>query len=118
MLLQNENKSRCGGQCVNLENDENHCGECGKQCKHGKCKGGVCKNECGSKTKCGDSCVDTKTDYNNCGACGKKCGWGEKCEDKVCKRKVMLQTDVVFWNEYTLLRCSETPIRGDLHALI
>jgi hypothetical protein len=43
-----EGQSRCNDRCVNLQRNENHCGECfnrcddGEQCVRGECQGGVC----------------------------------------------------------------------------
>lgn len=36
-------RTECGGQCVDLENDPNNCGSCGKVCPNfKKCSGGLC----------------------------------------------------------------------------
>ena len=50
-----EGKSRCGLRCVNLQTNENHCGECfnrcdeGQECVRGECQGGGCDGEiCGA----------------------------------------------------------------------
>jgi hypothetical protein len=50
-----EGKTRCNDRCVNLDRNENHCGECfnrceqGQECMNGVCGGGVC-------TPCGTQC--------------------------------------------------------------
>jgi hypothetical protein len=46
-----EGKTRCNDRCVNLDRNENHCGECfnrcerGQECVNGVCGGGVCPPE-------------------------------------------------------------------------
>jgi len=40
----NSGITNCGGVCVNLSNDANHCGACGLACVSGHaCSGGVCQ---------------------------------------------------------------------------
>jgi hypothetical protein len=52
-----EGKRRCNDRCVNLDRNENHCGECfnscdaGEQCVRGECQGGACDGQI-----CGDLC--------------------------------------------------------------
>lgn len=60
----------CGGACVDLATDPDHCGTCGRQLSEGgRCEGG--KPACAAGlTACGDRCVNLLTDANNCGACG------------------------------------------------
>ncbi len=82
-------KELCGGKCVDLKNDPQNCGQCGKKCGQGeKCAGGVCKKSCPSPlADCGGKCVDLKNDPQNCGQCGKKCPRGKMCAGGVCKCK-------------------------------
>lgn len=35
----------CGAQCVNLANDNKHCGSCDKVCAKGPCKKGKCEDD-------------------------------------------------------------------------
>jgi hypothetical protein len=87
---------QCDGGCVNVTNDPNNCGACGKTCTPGLqvCSGSECV--CGA-TVCpipdggsGDAgylvpdggpggspalCVNTQSDKNNCGACGVVCAY-------------------------------------------
>jgi hypothetical protein len=37
--------TRCGGQCVNLKNDSQHCGACGHDCSDFQCSAGRCTTE-------------------------------------------------------------------------
>ncbi|MCA9720747.1 MAG: hypothetical protein KC468_39155, partial [Myxococcales bacterium] len=32
----------CDGACVNLNNDEQNCGDCGVVCQGEQCQGGIC----------------------------------------------------------------------------
>jgi hypothetical protein len=68
---------RCeaGGECLNLDNDLNHCGMCERSCASGQlCAGGECGIDCGAQTKCpGDLCADLNHDINHCGTCDKQC---------------------------------------------
>jgi hypothetical protein len=55
-----EGKSRCNDRCVNLERNENHCGECfhrcdqGQECVRGECQGGepICNPPCPQGREC------------------------------------------------------------------
>lgn len=63
--------------CVNLDNDVNNCGECGKVCADPTpyCVDGACA-ECESAelSFCdGAGCVNLQTDASNCGSCGSSC---------------------------------------------
>ena len=71
---------------VDLSNDNNHCGGCGKKCvlanANSQCISGSCEitscvvgsnyNDCNANAK--DGCESNQlTDVKNCGGCGKKC---------------------------------------------
>lgn len=50
----------CGNDCVKLDNDEDHCGQCGNRCQAGEtCQDGDCVGPCGGLT-CDSTqeCVD------------------------------------------------------------
>jgi hypothetical protein len=55
-----EGKTRCGLRCVNLQKNENHCGECfnrcdeGQECVEGMCGGGepICTPSCPEGEEC------------------------------------------------------------------
>jgi len=70
--------SDCQGICVDLDMDEEHCGQCwhaclpGQYCIWGNCTVGITCPE--GQTRCGPyTCSDLQTDYFNCGACDAKC---------------------------------------------
>ncbi len=73
--------SVCNSACVNLQNDPEHCGQCGQQCQTGSsCSQGSCVTTCGGgETKCSGSCSNLQSDVKNCGACGNVCKTGEGC---------------------------------------
>jgi hypothetical protein len=51
----------CGGVCVDLTSDTDHCGLCGKACQQGV-------DDC-----CNGACLDVTLDESNCGSCGLVC---------------------------------------------
>ena len=76
----------CSGACVDVQNDNAHCGACGTACTGGQvCSQGKCGATCGGDTKlCGSTCVDVKYDPNNCGDCSKACSAGDFCSNGAC----------------------------------
>lgn len=77
----------CGGACVNLQTDRNHCNGCGVVCPTGQgCSAGRCQIVCGAGiTNCSGVCRDTSTDESNCGGCGVACGSLQRCVAGVCQ---------------------------------
>ncbi|MBA2519349.1 MAG: hypothetical protein H0V24_06765 [Chloroflexia bacterium] len=81
--------SDCGGVCVDLDDDDLNCGECGNDCyllgpSH-YCERGVCTPpSCGDLTDCGGLCVDLPTDPLHCGTCGNTCAAGQTCQGGEC----------------------------------
>jgi hypothetical protein len=84
----------CGGRCVDLMSDAQHCGACGNACPAGNaCANGQCvaggncddAGTCcsGSTAPCGGACVDTLSDPHNCAACGRACASGV-CRNGTC----------------------------------
>lgn len=63
-------QTRCGGKCVDLTTDNEHCGSC-----HAPHCGGLC---------CSGSCVFPLQDPNNCGQCGQECSEAEECVNGSC----------------------------------
>lgn len=71
----------CGGTCVNVRDDINHCGECDNSCvpSGDACIGSTCS--CNGAMPCaesficceGEGCIDGQSDRNNCGSCGTEC---------------------------------------------
>jgi hypothetical protein len=85
----------CDDQCVDLQTDPFHCGQCDVSCGgNGSCVDGQCK--C-TKTGCSGTgvlcdiglcktCFDLAADKDNCGACGHACtGTNSKCVSGVCQ---------------------------------
>lgn len=64
----------CEGQCTDLNESEEHCGECGKSCPSGK-------------TCCDGRCIDLESDPKNCGRCGRRCADNEVCSEGECRRR-------------------------------
>ncbi len=78
-------QSECGGACVTLASDSNHCGMCGNTCAGGqRCAAGVCACPSG-ETACAGVCRELQSDPRHCGACGRACGAGELCADGMCR---------------------------------
>jgi hypothetical protein len=76
-----------GYECVDLSQDERHCGECGTvcetgTCENGSCGGGICQNK--GNTICGKDVTNVLTDADNCGECGIVCPEGVDCNSGVC----------------------------------
>lgn len=73
--------SQCGDECVDLDFDENNCGDCGVECPAGEfCALGECVGTCDPPLiDCGGVCVDPTSDPTNCGACG------NVCESAICR---------------------------------
>ncbi|MBN1770637.1 MAG: hypothetical protein JXB32_05200 [Deltaproteobacteria bacterium] len=74
-------QSDCGGTCVDLTTDPDHCGRCGHACAAGEvCNEGACASTCtGGLTNCDGACVDLTTDPNHCGDCTTICSRSEEC---------------------------------------
>jgi hypothetical protein len=88
-------KTKCGGNCVDMQTDRANCGACGNQCPLGSgCKAGACsapkivaatdKCKIVGKTNCNGNCVDITSDVFNCGACDNICDYGFKCINGIC----------------------------------
>jgi hypothetical protein len=77
---------RCNGDCVDLQTDAEHCGECGETCDEAPCGGGECQPAgCGTLTLCGSSCVDLATDAMHCGECDRDCDGHGTCVAGDCE---------------------------------
>jgi hypothetical protein len=102
-------KTRCGKRCVDLRNNENHCGACDtpcpedQQCRDGQCGcaqyGTACKDDdtccstqcvagtcacAAGKSRCDTRCVDLRFNESNCRECGRTCGKDARCRDGWC----------------------------------
>lgn len=78
---------RCGDLCINLANDQGHCGACDMACQNpqtcgeSECHGPQCPD---TLDKCGKSCVDHQTDPLHCGGCDSPCLAAQSCVDGQC----------------------------------
>jgi len=83
---QSNTPDSCGGECVDTQTDERHCGFCNRQCLTGnkECIGGACT--CGpGLTECNGTCYDTDTSQQHCGGCNTLCNPGtEVCNGGSC----------------------------------
>jgi hypothetical protein len=81
-----EGRASCGGQCVDLQNDNENCGSCGNVCGAGTCcNEGACVSTCeAGRTFCGGLCYDLQNDPENCGACGNVCASDSICTGGAC----------------------------------
>jgi hypothetical protein len=80
----------CGGTCVNLNSDVDHCNDCATPCPSAGAKGtrhcvsGQCTPTCNDGSAlCDNQCPDYESDPNNCGTCRHSCGGGV-CLSKLC----------------------------------
>ena len=80
-------ETECGGQCVDLTNDRENCGDCGVYCGAGGiCVNGSCELGCeAGLTECANSCADLTSDPENCGDCGVECGPDSICVNASCE---------------------------------
>ena len=70
-----QGQTRCDKTCVDLQQNNDHCGSCGTACTTG-----------GSRC-CAGACTDTGSDRQNCGACGNLCGEGLVCSNGTCDKQ-------------------------------
>ena len=78
------NRKRCNGSCVDIQTDEENCGECGVACQPlESCAQSACICVGTNRQVCSGVCVDLATDANNCGECGLVCESGE-CVNGAC----------------------------------
>jgi hypothetical protein len=83
----------CGGTCVTVVDNPQHCGGCSVTCSTGQvCSGRSCTaggaSSClpgSGQTVCNGQCVDLSTNNDNCGACGSPCnGANQGCVGGHC----------------------------------
>jgi hypothetical protein len=78
----------CGtaGASVDIENNDAHCGACGKACgPNQRCLSGKCECRDSFTTNCGADCYDTRTEEAHCGGCGKACRSDQLCAFSACQ---------------------------------
>ncbi len=84
----------CSGECVDTDNDSDHCGECDNVCDSGSsCSAGQCLVNClGGLLACDAQCINPDFDARFCGATdcsdaatsGDECEANERCVNGVC----------------------------------
>ncbi|MDB4930931.1 MAG: Tryptophan synthase alpha chain [Myxococcaceae bacterium] len=85
-----EDRAFCAGVgCVDLRQDDAHCGVCGVACgPNRQCVLGVCRANCASGLALCEAdlpiCVDLQRNDAHCGACGNACTALERCSSGVC----------------------------------
>lgn len=72
--------------CVDLQTDDQNCGECDRQCDDLPCGAGECQPaDCpGFPDRCDDACTDVRIDPLNCGECDNECHPSQSCVDGAC----------------------------------
>lgn len=85
-----ESETLCGNQCVDLDTNPKHCGECDKECDPGQnCLFGDCVDTCSPvcaspEVCCVADCVDLTSTAEHCGQCFKACAENEVCRFANC----------------------------------
>ncbi|HEY3498422.1 MAG TPA: hypothetical protein VGK73_27200, partial [Polyangiaceae bacterium] len=75
----------CGGDCVDLAHDPEHCGTCGNACSAELvCSRGECSDICLDATRCDQVCADLASDPEHCGNCETACDADQACVDGEC----------------------------------
>ena len=78
----------CNGVCVDMERDNDNCGECGRRCRDGaSCVYGECQcSQGGLVNYCYESeiCADWSSDPANCYGCGRSCDSGFCLNGQCC----------------------------------
>jgi hypothetical protein len=76
----------CAEQCVELQTNPLHCGQCDLPCAEEEvCSAGLCAVDCGDGLlRCERACVDAANDPQNCGGCGSSCEAGALCVEGKC----------------------------------
>ena len=76
----------CGGRCVDLARDAQHCGDCTTSCAVGEvCTASVCEAQCpAGQSVCDGACFDLDSSRMHCGDCATSCAAGEVCSGGAC----------------------------------
>ena len=83
----------CNGECVFVESDPDHCGQCNNRVEPGQsCVDGVRLCADTSKRDCGDGCLEVSSIKDHCGACGVECADGAACIAGQCEEFVTINT--------------------------
>ncbi|XP_065859974.1 stigma-specific STIG1-like protein 1 [Euphorbia lathyris] len=70
-ILEGKNYTCCNNKCMDLQNDDKHCGTCKNKCRF-------------TQACCRGQCVYLSMDKRHCGACGNRCKDGEYCVYGMC----------------------------------
>ena len=74
----------CGGTCVDVTYNADHCGSCDTACAgEDPCRAGVCGCDPGL-SGCAERCVDLQSDAAHCGTCATECSVGGICAAGAC----------------------------------
>ena len=70
-----DDTTECGDECVDVDADRNHCGECDNACGDDQvCSDGECEDSCPEgESICEEECVDQHSDLEHCGECENAC---------------------------------------------
>jgi hypothetical protein len=82
-----EGLTRCGGsQCVDITNNSEHCGGCGRPCaaEVRACVAGHCTCPADTHAVCSGICTDLRVSLSNCGVCGNVCAMDRVCQGGTC----------------------------------
>lgn len=87
-----EDEVQCeDGECVDLEEDSEHCGDCQNSCSEvagatADCQEGECRWECEESAEkfCDGRCIETKIDPAHCGECNRDCTENDEFDVPVC----------------------------------
>jgi hypothetical protein len=88
-------QTACGDACVDVLNDNAHCGRCDNPCDSGLiCGNGACAAGCPiDQMECSGTCVDVLTDEDHCGTCNMPCAADEECQNGSCEIPCAMQLD-------------------------
>ena len=91
----------CGGECVDLQSNIDHCGACGNACGAGGfiCSSGECQCIKSELSVCDGKCLNLNIDSQNCGECGNVCAGGERCKKGTCETLTDIEGVVEQTNE-------------------
>ena len=71
----------CNSKCIQIDSDNNNCGDCGKKCDEGL----SCVNsQCIGNTTCSGVATNTDSSLDHCGKCDNRCPNGKTCIDGQC----------------------------------
>jgi hypothetical protein len=81
---QDQGLTDCGGLCVDLSAEHDHCGQCNHACLPEQSCSALTCHCAGLLVECAGACVDTLTNLAHCGGCGNPCGSLQVCNNGQC----------------------------------